>query len=169
MNRFAAQRAFFAEHPGVALDEKRLSIVKPTSRDVDYIFANLWDRGREEFRLLGMSLFDASERFKHYVRAGIVRYVALSLAEPVMIGGIMLERTESYTWVQATDKFDRYWKELTKIIREVTRDYRSDPLHIYSCCVHPKTERWFNLLGYYADGYTELSKAGALVRRFKRK
>lgn len=139
--------------------------VPVTPQLLAYVLQNLWPRGEEELRRLGLSKADAFQRFWEYTKLG--RSAVLVADEPVIVTGIATE-DESFTWFQATDQFDRHARAITKYLRAQIKKH-DGPLYIYSVCVHPDTEKWFRVLGFVPTDYQERLLSGALLRRFERK
>jgi len=145
----------------------RLRQEEATPGRIDYIFDTLWDRGKEELRLLGHTSFTAKRLAREYVSTGISSGV-LSGENPVLITGITREPDgRAITWFQATDEFTRYVEPITRLMRHECECFGQE-LSIYSVCVHPQTEKWFRILGFKLDGWMEKLPTGGWLRRFVR-
>ena len=142
-------------------------IVSPVTADTAlYVLDKLWPRGEEELRQLGLSKEDAFYRFLHYATLGRNQTLWFD-GKPVVIVGIATEGDESFTWFQATDDFERHAGQITRHIRREAAQH-GGPLHIYSVCVHPDTGRWFRVMGFVQDVFSQRLPSGATLRRFTR-
>lgn len=144
-----------------------MKVTPATLETTLYVLDNLWPRGEEELRLLSLSKEDALYRFLHYAKLGRNQTLWGDDGLPVVIVGIATEDGESFTWFQATSHFDRYAMQITRHIRREAAAH-AGPLHIYSVCVHPDTERWFRVMGFLPDGFEQSLPSGATLRRFTR-
>ncbi len=88
--------------------------------------------------------------------------------EPVSVGGIIEEEPGHFvTFFQATEAFDEHSWEITE--RLLARsEARPHQVFIYSSLVHPKSERWFRVLGYKRDEWSGVTAAGWPLYRFRR-
>lgn len=130
------------------------------------VLGNLWERGAEELRRLGMSADECLARFWWYAQTG-KSGALLADGLPVMVAGIHEDGSEAFTWFQATDDFDQHAVAITRVLRRRIKEYPGS-VFIYSVCCHEKTERWFKALGMRPDGWTALTTKGYPLRRFAR-
>jgi hypothetical protein len=137
-----------------------------TPEGLAVIFANLWQRGKDEFARNGISMQDAFRMFLHYAKLGRSG-ILLADGVPIMASGIATENGESFTWFQATEAFDRHAMQITKTLRREAKAHVG-PLYIYSVLVHPQTERWFKALGFVRDQWEGKTAAQCPLFRFKR-
>lgn len=133
----------------------RITAVTPEARD--FVFDRLWQRGREELEILGISEDEARGIIHHEVVSGAPT-MALWIGEaPVVILGLM--RTDDpygmRTWFQATDLFTRYARQITQQLRGSLTQFAHarhlDYIEVVSPCVHPDSGRWFAALGFELD------------------
>lgn len=135
-----------------------------TPATLDAVLANLWPRGREELRRLGLTINAARARFMRYVGAG-ESVALLADGEPVMVCGVVNEDGEAVTWFQATSAFEQHALAITRWLR---RQLRCREVFIYSCCVHDNAARWFHALGMEPDGWRGRTPLGFPLTRFAR-
>lgn len=132
-----------------------------------YVMLHLWPRGEEELAGLAMTREDGFKRFAHYVATGVTSGCVLADGVPILASGIVREGPTAFTWFQATPAFDEHARHITRIIRREALDYPG-VLHIYSQCVHEKTERWFHALGFVRDQWQGVTPTGRPLYRFGR-
>jgi hypothetical protein len=87
----------------------------------------------------------------------------------VLVAGIVKEPAESFTFMQSVADFDEHLVAIIRQIRKTVRAYKDDPLYIYSVCVHPGTERFFQAIGFRADNWQQMLPSGHPLYRFTRR
>lgn len=132
-----------------------ITTVSPEARD--YVLANLWQRGREELDILGISEDAARGIIQSEVERGSPTWALWIDERPVVVMGLMLidEPFGMRTWFQATDDFNTYARAITQQIRDSMSQFAAsrnlDFIEIVSPCVHPQSGRWFKALGFELD------------------
>lgn len=151
-----------------------MRITEATPEAVDHVFANMWDRGREELCILGLSSERAREILEAERKAGNPSMAIWFDGEPVVILGLMrtADPAGRVTWFEATDLFARFARQITHQLRlsmeNAARDFALDFIEIFSPCVHPASGRWFRALGFGLDVNRHLTVSGANPRRLYR-
>lgn len=147
-----------------------LTEVPATPERIGYVLRNLWVRGEKELILNGLSKKDAFQTFCEYTKGHYAGCLVDEEGVPVLVAGIVDDHGESYTWFLATERFNDFASEVTRYVRRVIQRHKTDPVRIYSVCVHPDTEKWFRVLGCDKDEDFALSlPSGATLYRFKRR
>lgn len=151
------------------------AITEATHQVVDHITENLWERGREELALIGVPpemmapLIDTYRQSNQPTMAVWIDGVPVFMAGLVSTGPAMM-----CTWFQATEAFTRHARLITTLLRrrlEYEAEQRGlSEIEIHSPCVHPKSGKWFGLLGFDLDvNYYLPSNGGARLYRFVRR
>lgn len=158
-----------------------MTVSPATAEAVDYVLANLWERGQRELEIL---------KITPEVVIGIIAHQRDNLDaptmailiddEPVIICGLMPcdHPRGMKTWFQATEQFSAYARPITIQVRgsleRAAEKFGLDFMEIFSPCVHPRTGRWFAALGFNLDVHHYLTAPGGerlyrFERRFDRK
>lgn len=134
-------------------------IVQDAGPYIPYVFSHLWQRGVEELAGLGLTPEQGKEIAMQRTLQG--ESWAFVAENPVCVGGVI----DGCTWFQSTDEFDKYHVEITHALTEISSkgDYT-----IYSQLIHPKTEKWFNRMGFVRDDWQGSTPTGRPVYRFRR-
>jgi len=144
------------------------SIQAPDSALLAHLWAQLWERGREELRRLGHDAQFAFDAFSNFMGRSDDAFILCADGNPVLATGSIPDGAGHATFFQATQQFDRHAKTITKILRRRTAESAHNPLYIYSVLVHTDAERWFGLLGYVRDGWCSRTMVGWPLYRFVR-
>lgn len=132
------------------------------------LWVNLWERGRTEAELCGLSLQQLFDLFLSNAAQGAGGILCAD-GEPILCAGLCTDGREVTTFMAATDDFDRHWRQIVRTIRAFVRE-RDGPIYIYSVTVHPKSARFFGALGFEPDlPWLGQTRTGAPLYRFKRK
>lgn len=117
------------------------------------LWANLWDRGKQEFKLWGTSIDDGFHLFMTYVENAHESAILCADGVPIVVAGVCPEGASScFTFMQATQDFEKHYRQIIKWLRRRTQDQKGD-VYIYSVLVHPKAARFFHAIGYNKDPY----------------
>lgn len=131
-----------------------------------HIWANLWERGKQEFAALGISLSLGFAMFLDYKAAE--SFILLADDEPVLVCGIVrLDDGDSFTFMQATTAFDKHYREIMRVMRRGSRRHGGN-IYIYSPLIHDKAARFFQAIGYERDDWSGKSSTGRQISRFRR-
>ncbi len=129
---------------------------------------NLWDRGKAELQGLGLTPETAFIECAGWIGRGPTGAL-LADGKPVCFSGTVIGELESFTWFQATDEFTDHVEEISRVLIEEAQQVPGD-LYIYSQCIHPKTARWFSILGFDKDQeWSGTTETGKPLYRFKRR
>jgi len=143
-------------------------LVQPvTEAHIKSILDNLWQRGEEELFQYGLDKESAFLRFVHYAKIGISKTYIIN-SNPILACGIVTQKGESFTWFIATSNFSNHALGITHFLHREVMKHKGD-LYIYSTCIHPDTQRWFNILGFNEDKWDGKTKSGFKLFRFKRR
>ncbi len=132
------------------------------------VWSDLWDRGHEEFRRLGLSPSEALALCERFAEQAADSVILLADGKPVLAAGITPETDSAFTWMQATTDFDRHARPIIKLLRKRIRAY-AGPLFIYSTLVHPESAKFYQVLGFELDGWHGKTATGAALYRFIRR
>jgi hypothetical protein len=176
LNRFAAEREWFREHPGQPRDESpvacpgilgdELALIEATPAHVDYVIDHLWERGRDEAYAHGKTIEGWRAMMQDWLKKSAMSHAGVKPdGTPVIVGGIVADG-EAFTWFQCTEEFPRYAFKATEDLRAMTDDFPGKPIYIYSACIHPQTARWFAILGFEMDSWARALPMGSVLRRF---
>lgn len=142
--------------------------VRPINHmDLAHIIWNLWPRGLEELGRIGVTPWQAFERFKRCVGEGGRHITLWAGSQPVMASGIGRQNNEYVTWFIATNEFNQHYRAITRTLKREC-DVHAKPIMIYSVTVHPLTERWFQSLGFSRDAWEGKTGEGYPMYRFRR-
>jgi hypothetical protein len=130
------------------------------------LWANLWERGHEEFRRNGLTLQQAFGLFLHHSQVGDSGILCAD-GQPVLVAGVFQNGPEVTTFMEATQDFERHYRQIVRVIRSFVRKREGD-IFIYSVTVHPKSARFFRALGFVPDVWQGQTPTGATLYRFKR-
>ena len=133
------------------------------------LWSELWPRGETELGWLGYTMSEGFMLFMQHLRNAEVSGILLRGDKPVFVGGIVREKNESFTFMQATKDFDSHARPIMRVLREKVRTYPPGPLHVYSVCVHPGTERFFRAIGFEREDWKQMLPTGHPLYRFKRR
>lgn len=133
------------------------------------LWANLWERGREEIKRLGLTEQQALALFAGYAATGDGG-ILLADGEPVLVAGVIRAESGSIeTFMQASNDFERHYREIVRQMRRFV-DKLTEPAYIYSVTVHPKSDRFFKSIGFLPDdSFRERLPSGWTLRRFVRR
>jgi hypothetical protein len=136
--------------------------VIPASADhVDFICANMWERGVLELAGLGLTVEQWRSKAHRFIENGESAAILFD-GVPVCVIGL----DGNATWFQATDGFLVHFREITKQLRKFGKT-RPDTV-IHSQCIHPKTAVWFRRCGFEWDGCVGATVTGKPLYRFRR-
>lgn len=150
----------------------RLTDASPEA--VDYVLTNLWERGEQEFALLGITKEQAAGFIARQRDVGLPTMAGWIDSDPVFISGLTHADDPSgmVTWFQATELFTPYVHPITHALREAMERtataYNLAYIEIHSPCVHPKSGRWFKALGFDLDVDRHVAQGPTLYRFVRR-
>ena len=142
--------------------------VPVTAPVLAWMWASLWERGVEEFSRVGLTSQQGFDLFMEHAAKAERSGILCCDGKPVAVAGVVQEPAESFTFMQATRDFDDHARAIVRWLRRRLNGCRP-PLHIYSVCVHPGTERFFRALGFRRDEWQHLLPSGHPLFRFKRR
>lgn len=152
-------------------------ITEATPEVVGHIISNLWERGQRELEILGIEPASAIAIMDHQRSLGAPTMAIWFDGEPVVFCALM--RTDDplgmVTAFQATELFSHYVVPITKLLRRAlersARQYGLEFIEIFSPCVHPRTGRWFEALGFRLDlnRFIPAKNGGGRLYRFERR
>lgn len=128
-----------------------------TDDAVDHVLGNLWERGARELAVLDVSLDHARSVMTRQRDAGLPTLAIWVDDEPVLVAGLIRisDPMGMSTWFQATESFGRFAMPITRELRsqlgQAAVAYDLAYIEIASPCVHPRTGRWFESLGFTLD------------------
>lgn len=156
-----------------------LTIANATLEDVGFVFGHLWERGRLELEVLGLTPEEGCAYAAGLLGAGPTVVFAVD-SEPVLVTGmvpIVSSPGGMATWFQATAAFSSYAIPITRELRRRLDEYAAQNgiqfVEIVSPCVHPRTGRWFGALGFtldvnrYIPNRTGIGRLYRFERRFQ--
>lgn len=135
-------------------------VIKTThasDESVAFVLDHLWDRGRQELDILGITPEVAMGMIAQQRQAGLPTMAIWVDNEPVVISGLLrlADPLGMVTWFQATDLFAGHARAITKELRAklafAASMYDLAYIEINSPCTHPDTGRWFGALGFHLD------------------
>lgn len=129
---------------------------------IRYVFGHIWKRGREEINRLGVTVAAATEIALYFSLFGRTRALIVNKT-PVFVSGICPDGPELVTWFQATEDFAKHALTITRLMRNELR-IETEPVYIYSPCVHPDAARWFGVLGYKQESARTMDSGWPLYR-----
>lgn len=134
-------------------------IRKGTNADIAYVFKRLWDRGQREIeKLSGYADYSAAARIFMNLESEH-RYSFYCNGKPVAVfGAVPSKNTQDgiySTWFLATEKFTDIARGATRTLKKLLEEKTKDPsckvLKLVSAVDHPKSDRWFKMLGFTLD------------------
>lgn len=132
------------------------------------LWADLWERGKQEFEQWGISLDDAFHLFLSYAAQSADGGILCADGKPILVAGTCPDGDSSFTFMQASADFPLHYKACMLEMRRGTRAHQG-ALYIYSVLIHPKASRFFEAMGYTRDEWSKVLPTGATLYRFKRK
>ncbi len=132
------------------------------------VWDDLWERGAEEFRRIGISPNEALCACVGFAQNAVDSVILLADDKPVLVAGICPDEGGAFTWMQATKDFDQHALAIIRLLRNRIRAY-TGPLYLYSTLVHPASAKFYHVLGFAPDDWQGKTPAGAALYRFKRR
>lgn len=125
-----------------------------TPADIDYVLANLWERGRREAERFGLTDPAALRRAVEKFVESRYSFAVRRDGRPAAIFGATGGPQYFTTWFLATEEMDL---AETRIVRRVLHENsRAIPgtviVDVFSAADHPKADAWFRLLGFKPIG-----------------
>lgn len=120
--------------------------------DVQRIGGQMWDRGREELKYLGISPEDWLWQWRQRIQRGD----AVVFCDHALLGCDWEAPGVVSTAFQASKAFEeglgkQVTKEMRKAIPELMKARGISLICTYSLCVDPEAPKWFRLLGLEED------------------
>jgi len=132
------------------------------------LWANLWDRGKTEFERWGSTMDEEFHRFLTYAENATQSAIFCADGAPVLVAGICPEGNAAFTFMEATQDFERHYVFIVRTLRRRSKTHKGT-LYIYSVLIHPLAEKFFHSIGYERDEWVGQTAAKWPLYRFKRK
>jgi hypothetical protein len=152
-----------------------MKITDLTSDNINFIVDNMWERGRRELDIFGISI----ENFRVACMSMVGQPWALMFCDDDMTPAALcfLQPLGDGRWsatLQATEAgFNKIWLPLTRFFTAFSNVILKDhggAIRITAVLTHPKKSKWFSVMGFRkdsADGKIEnfIKKAGQYYGR----
>lgn len=123
-------------------------LVPVTMPLLNRVCLNLWDRGRQELRQMGLTPMAAYRIATEWAaQEGARSGVLLADGNPLLATGIAVDNGTAFTWFLATEQALDHMLAVTRMLRRELKAW-GGPVVLKSACVHPDTPRWFRALGF---------------------
>lgn len=124
-----------------------------TLEDIDYVIANLWERGKREGEKVGLTIEEIRAWLLSFCHDCL--YVLIYKDKPLAITGANSSEGVHYTTFLATKEFKNAGMAITLFMSRFTRNrfknLNMKRLELWSASDHPEAAKWFNIIGFHLD------------------
>ncbi len=124
------------------------ALVPVTMPLLNRVVHNLWARGKQELKQMGLTPMAAYRIALDWAEQPIARSgVFLADGIPLVATGIAVDNGTAFTWFLATEEALNHMLAVTRMLRQELKAW-GGPVVLKSACTHPDTPRWFRTLGF---------------------